>query len=125
LPGYKLAPKTVNYAGIEQRWLVVQSQETRESDLRNLLKGDLLFLKTHYCLQILFSAISRFLNSLRNYSFSEKFTFQAKRYPLRYVFDFLLSTPYLWVQLSELEWIEIMNSINPRLDPLKLSLDSG
>nr|WP_228371260.1 hypothetical protein [Trichormus azollae] len=23
LPGYKLASKTVNYAGIEQRWLVV------------------------------------------------------------------------------------------------------
>jgi hypothetical protein len=25
LPGYKLASKTVNYPGIEQRWLVVQS----------------------------------------------------------------------------------------------------
>ena len=36
LPGYKLASKTVNYAGIEQRWLVVQSQERRESDLGKL-----------------------------------------------------------------------------------------
>jgi transposase len=36
LPGYKLASKTVNYAGIEQRWLLVQSQERRESDLRKL-----------------------------------------------------------------------------------------
>jgi transposase len=36
LPGYKLASRTVNYAGIEQRWLVVQSQERRESDLGKL-----------------------------------------------------------------------------------------
>lgn len=36
LPGYKFGLKTVNYAGIEQRWLVVQSQERRESDLRQL-----------------------------------------------------------------------------------------
>ena len=36
LPGYKLASKTVNYPGIEQRWLVVQSQERRESDLGKL-----------------------------------------------------------------------------------------
>jgi len=35
-PGYKLGSKTENYAGIEQRWLVVQSQERRESDLRKL-----------------------------------------------------------------------------------------
>ncbi|MEY3404433.1 MAG: hypothetical protein RLZZ86_4055 [Cyanobacteriota bacterium] len=36
IPGYKLASTTENYAGIEQRWLVVQSQERRESDLRKL-----------------------------------------------------------------------------------------
>ena len=36
IPGYKLASKTENYAGIEQRWLIVQSQERRESDLRKL-----------------------------------------------------------------------------------------
>jgi transposase len=36
LPAYKLASKTVNYPGIEQRWLVVQSQERRESDLGKL-----------------------------------------------------------------------------------------
>jgi len=36
IPGYKLASKTENYAGIEQRWLVVQSQERRESDLRKI-----------------------------------------------------------------------------------------
>jgi transposase len=36
IPGYKLVSKTEKYAGIEQRWLVVQSQERRESDLRKL-----------------------------------------------------------------------------------------
>ena len=36
LPGYKLASKTVNYPGIEQRWLVVQNQERRESNLGKL-----------------------------------------------------------------------------------------
>lgn len=36
ISGYKLASKTENYAGIEQRWLVMQSQERRESDLRKL-----------------------------------------------------------------------------------------
>ena len=36
IPGYKLGSKTENYPGIEQRWLVVQSQERRESDLRKL-----------------------------------------------------------------------------------------
>jgi hypothetical protein len=30
LPGYKLASKIVNYAGLEQRWLVVQSQQRKE-----------------------------------------------------------------------------------------------
>lgn len=36
IQGYKSASKTGNYAGIEQRWLVVQSQDRRESDLRKL-----------------------------------------------------------------------------------------
>lgn len=36
IPGYKLVSRTESYAGIEQRWLVVQSQERRESDLRKL-----------------------------------------------------------------------------------------
>ena len=36
LLGYKLTTKIVNYAGIEQRWLVVQSQDRKESDLRKL-----------------------------------------------------------------------------------------
>ena len=36
LKGYKFTEKTVNYAGIEQRWLVVQSEERKKSDLRKL-----------------------------------------------------------------------------------------
>jgi len=71
------------------------------------------------------SYFNKFLDELRNYRFSDIFALQAKTYHLRYVFDFLLSTPSLWVQLSDVEWIEIMNSLNPRPDPLKLSLDNG
>lgn len=36
LPGYRFVSKTVTYAEIEQRWLVVQSQDRRKSDLRKL-----------------------------------------------------------------------------------------
>lgn len=36
LPGYRFFSKTVTYGEIEQRWLVVQSQDRRESDLRKL-----------------------------------------------------------------------------------------
>lgn len=36
LQGYRFASKTVNYAGIEQRWLIVESQDRKESDLHRL-----------------------------------------------------------------------------------------
>nr|WP_281257110.1 IS1634 family transposase [Calothrix elsteri] len=36
LLGYSFVAKRSNYGGIEQRWLVVQSQERKESDLRKL-----------------------------------------------------------------------------------------
>jgi hypothetical protein len=36
LKGYKWAEKRVNYAGIEQRWLVVESAARKESDLCKL-----------------------------------------------------------------------------------------
>jgi transposase len=36
LKGYKWASKRVTYAGIEQRWLVVESEARKESDLRKL-----------------------------------------------------------------------------------------
>ncbi|HBE59736.1 MAG TPA: hypothetical protein DEG17_08455 [Cyanobacteria bacterium UBA11149] len=68
---------------------------------------------------------NKFLNELSSYRFAEIFVFQAKRYQLRYVFDFLLSTPSLWLHLSDIEWIDIMNYMNPRPYPLKLSLDNG
>ncbi len=71
------------------------------------------------------SYFSKFIDELKSYKFLEIFVFQAKTYPLRYVFDFLLSTPSLWIDLSDVEWIEIMNAMNPRPYPLKLSLDNG
>ena len=37
-PGYAFATKTSNYGGIAQRWLVVESEKRKESDLRKLEK---------------------------------------------------------------------------------------
>ena len=37
-PGYAFATKTSNQVGIEQRWLVVESEKRKESDLRKLEK---------------------------------------------------------------------------------------
>lgn len=36
LKGYKFSEQAVNHAGIKQRWLVVQSEERKKSDLRKL-----------------------------------------------------------------------------------------
>ncbi|MEG4809520.1 hypothetical protein QUA82_30660 [Microcoleus sp. F8-D3] len=36
LPGYKWAQIIITYAGIEQRWLLVESAARKESDLRKL-----------------------------------------------------------------------------------------
>ncbi len=38
LPGYYYCPRKVNYGGIEQRWLIVESSERKKSDLRQLEK---------------------------------------------------------------------------------------
>ncbi|MDY6898833.1 MAG: IS1634 family transposase [Cyanobacteriota bacterium] len=38
LPGYYYCKRIVNYGGIEQRWLVVESSERKNSDLRKLEK---------------------------------------------------------------------------------------
>ena len=38
LPGYYYCSRTVNYGGIEQRWLIVESSERKKSDLRQLEK---------------------------------------------------------------------------------------
>lgn len=37
-PGYAFATKTSNYGGIAQRWLVIESEKRKESDLRKLEK---------------------------------------------------------------------------------------
>ena len=38
LPGYYYCKRIVNYGGIEQRWLIVESSERKNSDLRKLEK---------------------------------------------------------------------------------------
>ena len=37
-PGYSLAVKTSNYGGIAQRWIIVESEKRKESDLKKLKK---------------------------------------------------------------------------------------
>ena len=37
-PGYYYCSKTINYGGIEQQWLIVESSERKKSDLRRLEK---------------------------------------------------------------------------------------
>ncbi len=38
ISGYKIAEKQSNYGEVEQRWLVVESQERRKTDLKQLSK---------------------------------------------------------------------------------------
>ncbi|BAY82196.1 transposase [Calothrix parasitica NIES-267] len=38
LPGYYYCSRTVNYGGIEQRWLVIESSERKKSDIKQLEK---------------------------------------------------------------------------------------
>lgn len=38
LPGYYYCERILNYGGIKQRWLIVESSERKNSDLRKLEK---------------------------------------------------------------------------------------
>ncbi|MBD2181897.1 IS1634 family transposase [Planktothrix sp. FACHB-1355] len=63
LEGYRFVEKTVTYAGIEQRWLVVESESRKESDLRKLF-------------QKIGKAESKVLNELKQLA-TEKFACEA------------------------------------------------
>jgi hypothetical protein len=63
---------------------------------------------------------TKFSDRAKNLSITELIAFQIKRYSSDYVFDFLLSTPYLWSELSGLEWLKIISLVNPRPDPLPM-----
>ncbi|CDN15790.1 hypothetical protein RintRC_0061 [Richelia intracellularis] len=38
IPGYRIAPCCNNYGGVRKRWLVIESQPRKESDLKQLEK---------------------------------------------------------------------------------------
>jgi hypothetical protein len=68
---------------------------------------------------------SRFLKDLKKYDFGEMLACQAK-YPLSYVLSFILSTPSLWINLSDTDWIRIMSVLNPRPKPFSIEIfDAG
>jgi hypothetical protein len=50
---------------------------------------------------------------------------QMRRYPLRYVQDFLLSLPVLWTETVADDWTSVMLAAQPRPEPTKPLEDSG
>jgi hypothetical protein len=61
-----------------------------------------------------------FFSKTKDLNITELISLQVKKYPSDYVFDFLLSTPYLWTELSGLEWLKIISLVNPRPDPISI-----
>lgn len=66
----------------------------------------------------------QFLNELEKYDFADILAYQAK-FPLRYVLDFILSTPSLWVKMSDLDWLRVMSVLNPRPKPFSREIDDA
>ena len=62
---------------------------------------------------------SQFTNDFQKYEFPVILAYQSKVFKLNYVLNFVLSTPSMWMDLSELDWIKIVSSLNPRPDPYK------
>lgn len=66
----------------------------------------------------------QFLNELEKYDFADILAYQAK-FPLRYVLDFILSTPSLWVKMSDIDWVRVMSVLNPRPNPFNREIDDA
>jgi hypothetical protein len=68
---------------------------------------------------------NQFVNQLRKHSFAKILACQIK-YPLAYLVNLILSTPSLWVNLSDTDWIAIMSALNPRSKPFSIEFfDAG
>lgn len=63
---------------------------------------------------------SSFLEQFVQFDSKDILAHQIKEYPTRYVFDFLLSTPSLWTDMSGIDWIDTMRKVNPRCDPTRI-----
>jgi hypothetical protein len=68
----------------------------------------------------------KFKTNLNKYDFSDILVYQANKFDFNYVIYFILSTPFLWLNTSYLDWIKIMVLLNPRPHPFKRDiLDAG
>ncbi|MEH2239427.1 hypothetical protein [Nostoc sp.] len=68
---------------------------------------------------------SQFLHEMEKYDFAQILACQAK-FPIGYVLSFILSTPSLWINLSDTDWIRIMSVLNPRPKPFSIEIfDAG
>jgi hypothetical protein len=93
--------------------------DNKHQNLSNLLER---IYNQEECLDCL-EDYSPFLKDLKKYTFSEILACQ-RDYPLRYVLNFILSIPSLWMNLSDVEWINIMSTLNPRPLPFSREIDN-
>ncbi|MEH2350941.1 MAG: hypothetical protein V7K55_23650 [Nostoc sp.] len=68
---------------------------------------------------------SQFLHKMEKYDFAKMLACQTK-FSVEYVLSFILSTPSLWINLSDTDWIRIMSVLNPRPKPFSIEIfDAG
>ncbi|MDL5057253.1 hypothetical protein QQ055_07220 [Geitlerinema calcuttense NRMC-F 0142] len=67
---------------------------------------------------------SQFLNDLKKYDFAEILAYQAK-FSVNYGLSFILSTPSLWMNMSELDWVQVMSALNPRPNPFSREIEDA
>ncbi|MBN3894788.1 MAG: hypothetical protein HWQ41_05830 [Nostoc sp. NOS(2021)] len=68
---------------------------------------------------------SQFLHKMEKYDFAKILASQAK-FPVQYVLSFILSTPSLWINFLDTDWIRIMSVLNPRPKPFSIEIfDAG
>jgi hypothetical protein len=62
------------------------------------------------------SYFMKFLPELSKFDFGTVLAYQMQSYPHRYVLDFILSSPSLWLNSSAAAWLNILNSRDVRVD---------
>ena len=67
---------------------------------------------------------NQFLSELEKYDFAQMLAYQVK-YPLRYLLEFILSTPSLWIKMLDNDWIRVMSVLNPRPKPFSREIDDA
>jgi hypothetical protein len=91
--------------------------KNKEQDMINLL-NDL------YDNELETVRINQFINELKKYDLAEMLAYHAK-FPFRYVLNFLLSNPLLWINMLVNDWLKIMCTLNPRPKPFKIDIDDA